>query len=104
MALIRSGCPAPGRAAWKSLGLGGVGNGFLAPQPNCSTFWTASPRRGRSRPELSSFLEQEETFRANGRDNQPHSSWDEHPPAQRAHGPLEGRGWRPGRAQPSAAS
>lgn len=36
-------CPVPGRAAWKSPGLGGVGNGFLASQPNCSTFWTVSP-------------------------------------------------------------
>lgn len=51
-------CPEPGPAAWKSPGLRRVGNGFLAPQSNCSTFWTDSSRRSRSRPELGSFLEQ----------------------------------------------
>ena len=51
-------CPEPGPAAWKSPGLCRVGNGFLAPQPNCSTFWTDSSRRSRSQPELGSFLEQ----------------------------------------------
>lgn len=51
-------CPEPGPAAWKSPGLRRVGNGFLAPQPNCSTFWADSSRRSRSRPELGSFLGQ----------------------------------------------
>lgn len=75
MALIRSGLP---RAwpSWKSPGLGGVGNGFLASQPNCSTFWTVSLRRSRSRPELGSFLEQGEASRAHRHDSQPHSSPD----------------------------
>lgn len=45
-------CPEPGPAAWKSPGLRPVGNGFLAPQPNCSTFWSDSSRRSRSRAEL----------------------------------------------------
>lgn len=69
-------CPVPGRAAWKSPGLGGVGNGFLASQPNCSTFWTVSLCRSRSRPELGSFLEEGEASRANRHDSQPHSSPD----------------------------
>lgn len=66
MALTRCRLPRASRAAWKSPGLGSVGNGFLAPQPNCSTFWTDSLRLCRCRPEPDSLLEQREPSRANG--------------------------------------
>lgn len=103
-------CPAPGRAAWRSSGPGGVGNGvFWLHRLIAQCFGPprlAAPRRGRSRPERTG--QRLRTGRdVQGKGARPSAArlrgrTPRSPASPRAAGGEEGR--RPGRAPPSAVS